>query len=507
MTPEFALSRTHLPLAGIYRHVHELPETAAFIDARTTLTFPQLLERIQQTAADFAARGVGRADRVAIVTGNRVEFPVVVYAAQYLGAIIVPVNFRLAPGEIAYILGDSQPSIVVADEDRMEATAAAIQQISSTAPLLPLEEVTVPPRRDDVPDPHVSAETDDMAIMYTSGTTGRPKGAVLTYGNFLSVTMRSGTQFPYTPGDDVVLLAAPMFHIAAFNNMITTISYGATSVITESTGFDAGSVLDVMEAHTVTRTFMVPAQWQMIVDEQRRKPRTISLRFFTWGAAPASEALLTALQETFPDAASQATFGQTETCAAGMALHQHDSLRKLGSVGLPDRNFSIRIVDAEMNDVPQGEVGEIVYRGPGVMDRFWNNERATEEAFAGGCFHSGDLVRQDEDGYVYVVDRVKDMIISGGENIYCAELENVIAWHPKVAEVAVVGRPDEKEGEIPVAIIVPPSDSEGPSLDEIREFCDGRLARYKLPKEVVIRDEFPRSGAGKIQKTVLRDEV
>jgi len=160
-----------------------------------------------------------------------------------------------------------------------------------------------------------------------------------------------------------------------------------------------------------------------------------------------------------------------------------------------------------MNDVPVNEVGEIVYRGPGVMSRFWNNEEATAEAFTGGWFHSGDLVRRDEDGFLYVVDRVKDMIVSGGENIYCAELENVIAWHPKVAEVSVVGRPDEKWGEVPVAVVVPHDDNDRPTLEEIRDFCEGDLARYKLPKDLVIQSALPRNGIGKIQKTTLRQMV
>ena len=160
-----------------------------------------------------------------------------------------------------------------------------------------------------------------------------------------------------------------------------------------------------------------------------------------------------------------------------------------------------------MVDVAPGEVGEIVYRGPTMMAGYWNKPEETEKAFADGWFHSGDLVRVDDEGFVYVVDRVKDMIISGGENIYCAELENVIAWHPKVAEVAVVGRADEKWGEVPVAMIVPRSDDDAPTLEEIREFCDGKLARYKLPKDIVVKDAFPRSGMGKIQKTVLRQQV
>ncbi len=513
MTAEFELSRTHLPLAGVYRHAHELPDSTAMVDGTTRITFGEFLERIQQAAARLAAAGVERGDRVALVAGNCSEFPVAVYAAYHLGAIIVPVNFRLAAGEVAYILGDCAPTVVVADAERMPNVRTAVADLAAAddgpaaVPVMDLAELAAPTGEDSVPDPVVCAATDDQAIMYTSGTTGRPKGAVLTYSNVLSTTMRSSATWAYEPGRDAVLVASPMFHIAAFNVMTTNIANAAASVITASTGFDAGHLLDVMAEHHVTRTFMVPAQWQLILDEQRRAPRSVDLRFYSWGAAPATEALLTALRETFPDAVSQAAFGQTETTASGLSLNHDDSLRKLGSVGLPDRNVSIRVVDAQMNDVPRGEVGEIVYRGPCVMDRFWDNEAATDEAFAGGWFHSGDLVRQDDEGFTYVVDRVKDMIISGGENIYCAELENVLAWHPKVAEVAVVGRRDVKWGEIPVAVVVPHSDDEPPTLDELREFCDGKLARYKMPKDIVVRDAFPRSGTGKIQKNVLRDEV
>ncbi|MGO1440408.1 MAG: AMP-binding protein [Brevibacterium yomogidense] len=507
MNIELELSRTHLPIAGVYRHAHELPDRTAMVDSTTRITFAEFLVRIQQAAARLVAAGVERGDRVAVVAGNCAEFPVAAYAANYLGAIIVPVNFRLAAGEVAYIVGNCEPSVVIADADRMSTVHDALAERGDAVPVIDLAVLAAPTGESTIPDPVVCAENDDQAIMYTSGTTGRPKGAVLTYSNFLSTTMRSSASWAYVPGRDAVLVASPMFHIAAFNVMTTNIANGSACVITASTGFDAGHLLDVMAEHHVTRTFMVPAQWQLIVEEQRRTPRDVDLRFYSWGAAPATEALLTALRETFPDAMSQAAFGQTETTASGLSLNHEDSVRKLGSVGLPDRNVSIRVVDAHMNDVPQGDVGEIVYRGPGVMDRFWNNEAATRESFAGGWFHSGDLVKKDDEGFVYVVDRVKDMIISGGENIYCAELENVLAWHPKVAEVAVVGRKDDKWGEVPVAVVVPHSDDEPPSLDELREFCEGRLARYKMPKDIVVRDAFPRSGTGKIQKNVLRDEV
>jgi acyl-CoA synthetase (AMP-forming)/AMP-acid ligase II len=489
---EFEIARTHLPIAGILRHAHQVPDTVALIDHDTQITYGEFLPRIQQTALRLARAGVGRGDRVALVAGNCAEFPIAANAVNYLGAIIVPVNFRLAAGEIAYLLDDSSPQVVIADQEHGALVRSAVAESPLDIPVMDLPSLTAGGDDASVPAPVMCEDTDPLAIMYTSGTTGRPKGAVLTYSNFLSTTMRSSASWGYVPGRDSVLIASPMFHIAAFNVVMTNIANAAASVITPSKGFNAAHLLDVMAAHGVTHTFMVPGQWQEIVAEQQRSPRDLSLKFYGWGAAPASQALLVALRDTFPAAVSQASFGQTETTAVGMSLSHEDSLWKLGSVGLPDRNFSIRVVDAQMNDVPHGEVGEIVYRGPGVMDRFWNNEKATDEAFAGGWFHSGDLVRQDEDGYVYVVDRVKDMIISGGENIYCAELENVIAWHPKVAEVAVV---------------VPRTDTEAPTFEEVREFCDGKLARYKLPKDVVIRDAFPRSGTGKIQKNVLREEI
>ncbi|SLN00928.1 AMP-binding protein [Brevibacterium yomogidense] len=508
MTIELELSRTHLPVASLFRHARELPNRLALVDSTTSVTYGELLLRVQVVAARLHAAGVRPDDRVAVVAGNCAAFPVVVLATNYLGAIIVPVNFRLAAGEIAYILGNCEPTVVVTDAERADVTRDAIGDAPLT--MFDLTELAGPGpigASESVPDPMIRSLTDDQAIIYTSGTTGRPKGAVLSYSSVLSTTMRSSVSGQYRPGQEVGLLASPMFHIAAFNAIDTNLANAATTVITPSTGFDAANILDLMEEHGITVTFMVPSQWQLMVDEQRRRPRDIKLGFYGWGAAPATEALLTALREVFPEAGSQAAFGQTETSGGGVSLSHEDSLRKLGSVGKPDRNFSIRVVDPEMNDVPHGEVGEIVYQGPGLMSRYWNNPKATAEAFHGGWFHSGDLVRQDEEGFLYVVDRVKDMIISGGENIYCAELENVVAWHPKVAEVAVVGRRDEKWGEIPVAVVVPRNEEELPSLEEIREFCDGKLARYKLPKDVVIREGFPRSGTGKIQKTVLRQKV
>ncbi len=246
----------------------------------------------------------------------------------------------------------------------------------------------------------------------------------------------------------------PLFHIAGIGNMITgRYSSGCRPCVYPLGAFDPGALLDVLEAEQVTSMFLVPAQWQAVCAEQRANPRKLQLRVLSWGAAPASDTLLRDMSETFPGTQIYAAFGQTEMSPVTCMLLAQDAIRKLGSVGKVIPTVAARVVDENMNDVPVGQVGEIVYRAPTLMAGYWNNPKATAEAFAGGWFHSGDLVRQDEEGYVWVVDRKKDMIISGGENIYCAEVENALAGHPAIVEVAVIGRPDEKWGEVPVAVV------------------------------------------------------
>ncbi len=286
-------------------------------------------------------------------------------------------------------------------------------------------------------------------IMYTSGTTGRPKGAVLTHTNLAGQAMT----FLFTNGadlnSDVGFIGVPLFHIAGIGNMIVGLLLGRPTVVYPLGAFDPGALLDVLEAEAVTGIFLVPAQWQAVVAEQRARPRNLKLRVLSWGAAPASDTLLRSMSETFPGTQILAAFGQTEMSPVTCMLLGDDAIRKLGSVGKVIPTVSARVVDENMNDVEIGQVGEIVYRAPTLMAGYWNNPKATAEAFAGGWFHSGDLVRQDDEGYIWVVDRKKDMIISGGENIYCAEVENVLAGHPAIVEVAVIGRPDDKWGEVP----------------------------------------------------------
>jgi acyl-CoA synthetase (AMP-forming)/AMP-acid ligase II len=276
-------------------------------------------------------------------------------------------------------------------------------------------------------------------------------------------------------------------------------------VITQSGGFDPAQMVDLLASERVSNCFFVPSQWQAICAVPDLDSRDLSaLRRISWGAAPASTTLLRTMIATFPDAQVLTAFGQTECSPVTCYLRGEDAIRKIGSIGTPMLNVEVRVVDDEMNDVPRGQVGEIVYRGPMVMKEDWNKPAETDAAFAGGWFHSGDLVREDEDGYYYVVDRKKDMIISGGENIYCAEVENVLAGHPKVAEISLIGIPDPRWGETPLAVIVPRDPADPPTDQEIEAFSRERLAGYKRPRRITITDALPRNPSGKVLKTELR---
>jgi fatty-acyl-CoA synthase len=506
------LSRRQNWTNQLARHAMMQPTATALRYQGRTITWLEMDERVTGLADALHRRGVAAGDRVMILMLNRPEFVETVLAANRLGAIAVPVNFRLTPPELAFLAEDCGAAVLVT-ETALVAVAHALRAIapSLTALVVAGEAPTDPetlayedliseigPGHEPVDIPDDSA----ALIMYTSGTTGRPKGAVLTHNNLNGQAMTA----IYTTGPDinhdVGFIGVPLFHIAGIGNMLTGMLLGRPTVIHPLGGFDPGALLDVLAAEKVTGIFLVPAQWQAVCAAQRAKPRGLSLRVLSWGAAPASDTLLREMAETFRGATILAAFGQTEMSPVTCMLLGEDAITRLGSVGRVIPTVAARVVDDDMNDVPVGEVGEIVYRAPTLMAGYWNNPDATAEAFAGGWFHSGDLVRLDEDGYVWVVDRKKDMIISGGENIYCAEVENVLAAHPAIREVAVIGRPDDKWGEVPVAVAavsVPEL-----MLADLDEILSERLARYKHPKALEIVDALPRNPSGKVLKTELR---
>ncbi|MFF0544920.1 fatty-acid--CoA ligase FadD5 [Nocardia thailandica] len=492
-------------------HATARPDAPALRYLGKTTTWRELHERVGKLAAALARRGVGAGDRVMILMLNNAEYIESVFAINTLGAIAVPVNFRLTPPELVFLVSDSGAETIITDAALAPLTAAVRAQTdalrhcvvvggATEGDVLGYDDLVAednPPLAPlDIPEDTASL------IMYTSGTTGNPKGAVLTHINMNAQALTCIRAMQYRT-DDIAFCASPLFHIAGLGSVASCFQLGALTVIHPLKAFDAGEVLDAWEREKATSVFLVPAQWQVVCADPTVPQRDLRLRVISWGAAPASDTVLRAMAETFPNALNVAVFGQTEMSPITCVLDGEDAIRKLGSVGKPIPTIATRIVDDEMNDVAPGEIGEIVYRGPTMMREYWNNPAATADAFAGGWFHSGDLVRVDEEGFVYVVDRKKDMIISGGENIYCAEVENVLFAHPRIREAAVIGRADDRWGEVPVAVVAVEGEGEI-GLADLEEHLNANLARYKHPKALVVVEALPRNAGGKVVKHELR---
>jgi fatty-acyl-CoA synthase/long-chain acyl-CoA synthetase len=499
------------------RHARTIPDTPALRFDGAGRSYAELDERVTRLARALQQRGVRTGDRIAVLALNGMEAWESYLAGVRLGAIVVPVNFRLVADEVAYVLTDSGAVALVVDAALAPVAAKALEQAADVATVLVIGGGPAGSGSEDYEKALAAAgadpldvvvdESDPAFIMYTSGTTGRPKGAVLTHHNLLMHAFSQITHLGWSPDDRVGAPGAPLFHIAGLAGGLPPLLLGGTNVILRSGSFDPVETLDLIERERISSIFLVPAMWAAVVAVPGIADRDLShLRRISWGAAPASTTLLRTMLDTFPQAEVVTAFGQTECSPVTCFLRGEDSVRKIGSVGTPMLNVEVRVVDEAMNDVPRGEVGEIVYRSPMVMKEYWNNPEATAEAFAGGWFHSGDLVREDDDGYFYVVDRKKDMIISGGENIYCAEVENVLAAHPKVGEVALIGVPDSRYGEAPLAVIAPRDPADPPTPEELSAWCREKLARYKNPREYSVVGALPRNPSGKVLKTQLRED-
>ncbi|HLR44512.1 MAG TPA: long-chain fatty acid--CoA ligase [Brevibacterium sp.] len=503
--------------AQLSRQARRIPDAPALSHGGTTLTYAQLNGRVCALARGLVGIGVGRGDRVAVFMMNRTEVVESYLAVMKLGAVVVPVNFRLTAPEVEYIVEDSGAQVLIADDDlidvaqRLGPVRRGEDSVSlvhtSAAPVAGARSYAALQREDDGEFDLDVPESDDAFIMYTSGTTGRPKGTVLTHMNLFMNSVNANPVQGVSDEAEVWLSGLPLFHIGGLNGILMYLLVGGHSVLMESGNFSAETAVATIEEYGVTACYFVPTQWRDICEVPDASRRAASLRRISWGASIAPPSTLQAMADTFAGVPNFNMFGQTEMSSVTCILRGEDAVRKMGSVGRPIANVEARIVDPDGVECPVGEVGEIVYRGPTVMREYWRNPQATAEAFRDGWFHSGDLCVEDEDGFITVVDRSKDMIISGGENIYSAEVEAAIDAHPKVREVSVVGRPHATWVETPTAFIVPIDDDDPPTEEEILAHCRERIASYKKPTAVVLVEELPKNAVGKIQKFRLREEA
>lgn len=495
----------------IARRAAATPKLPAITFGETTWTYRDFADRIDRLAAELVAGGMRRGDRVGYVGLNHPDFLVTLFAAARIGAAFVPLNWRLTADELCYILGNAEVHTLLADAER----AAVIDPVRAEAGLQRAIALTPVPgweladellaQRAPLADP-VFAEPDDIAvIMYTSGTTGRPKGAMLTHANLFWNNINALLTFD-TSQHDVSLVCAPLFHIGGLNvTTLLTLQKGGRIVLMPA--FDPAEALRLIAEHRVTTMFGVPAMFLFMSQRPEFADSDLSsVRHFVCGGAPVPEALIHRYGERgIPFAQG---YGLTETAPLALVLRTDEVAVKIGAAGNQTLPLSdVRLVDANNAPVPAGARGEICVRGPQVMAGYWRNPEATAAVIdSQGWFHTGDIGQADDEGYVWVIDRVKDMVISGGENVYPAEVEDVLYGHPAIAEVAVLGTPDEKWGEAVTAVVaLQPGTTL--TLDELREFARDKLAAFKLPIRLEFIDALPRTQSGKVVKYQLREVI
>ena len=499
--------------AVLEHHAIRSPDKPITIYEGSALSYAQMASRVSELAGGLQARGVGRGDVVAILLRNCPEFLEVLFASNHLGAVAMPINWRLAAAEVRYILDHSGARALVCEEEFLETANQAATGLERGVERI-LVSSGVPPGWTSLAEVRSggdrvaraqSAPGDLHRLMYTSGTTGRPKGVMITHSNLAWKNMAHLVEFGFT-GEDVGLACGPLYHVGALDLTTTTlVAAGATTVIHRT--FDASLVVAEIERSRVTTLWLAPAMVNAIMSLPDLEQYDLSsVRVVINGGEKMPVPLIERIQRTFASAWFADAYGLTETVSGDTFLDRRSTLSKLGSVGRPCLYVEVDVWEEDGRSVPAGTRGEIVLRGPKVFAGYWRDPDATISAFAGGWFHTGDIGVRDEDGYLYVVDRLKDMIVSGGENIAGSEIERVLYEHPSVLEAAVVGRPDDRWGEVPVAFCVlqPGTTATAGSL---LEHCRDQLAGFKVPKDVRFLDALPRNPSGKVLKRELRRDV
>ncbi|HEY0454337.1 long-chain fatty acid--CoA ligase [Actinophytocola sp.] len=479
------------------RRARMSPDRVAVVHDGREWTYRELHERSTRVAHVLAGLGVEGGDRVAYLGPNHPTFLEALFGTGMAGAIFVPLNTRLTPPELAYILRDSGATVLIHAPTHDE-HAAELRDLVDVLPLDAYERLLADAPTDPRDDP---VDPDDLAmIMYTSGTTGRPKGAALTHANIHWNSLNLLIDVDLA-GDEVTLVNAPMFHVAALNQtVLPTLLKGGTVVLMSA--FDPSRTLELIARHRVTYLFGVPAMFQAVAAAPGWAAADLSsVRTMICGGAPVPEKVITTYQER--GLIFLQGYGLTESSPSALFLRAAESREKVGSAGTPCFFTDVRIVDPSGADVQPGEPGEVILHGPNVMSGYWNKPAETAAVLSSdGWLHTGDVAVADDDGYLYIRDRIKDVIISGGENIYPAEVEDALHQHPAVADCAVIGVPDEKWGEVGRAVVVLRSPT---TPSDILDSLTARIAKYKIPKSVVFADALPRTASGKLLKSQLRE--
>ncbi len=495
------------------------PENNFLKDKDRIFTNREFNERVNRTAHALKGCGVAKGDRVALLMSNRSEFLEIFFACAKLGVVVTPLNFRLAAPELMYIMKDAEPGILIYDAEfapkvgELKAAGLALTHYfrhggDSLPDNPPPNDPPFEERVDRCPasepaDPNDVDLQDPLFIMYTAGTTGDPKGAVLTHGNVLFGAIHSllgyGVDRSYKS-----LVVAPLFHIGALAASVTPIVYAGGSIVISSF-YSAAETLKLIEAEKINYMFAVPVMFQLMTETENWPAADLShVHFFISGGAPIPLPVIRKYQEEKGVGFVQG-YALTETGRL-TSLDLEEAIRKAGSVGKEVFHVRLRIVDEKDRDIPAGEAGEIIVQGPNIFQGYWRKEEATNTAMAGGWFHTGDMGRRDDEGFVYIIGRKVEMIISSGENIYPVEVERALQALPQIAEAAVVAMADPKREEAVAAFIVLQKEAVI-TESEILTALQGKIAPYKIPRKIIFVDAFPRNQAGKVLKRILKKRL
>lgn len=488
----------------VRRHALIHPDRCALSYLSVPISYGALWQRATQVAGLLQSAGIVPGDRVALLMKNSPAFIDIALAASHIGAVLVPINFRLSPAEVDFILQDSGTKLLFCDDElatwspavaqTMQVAAEARHDASRLPGCAPHEEMA--PRRHD----------DLFRIMYTSGTTSHPKGVLHTYGNFYAKTADHIAELGITR-DTRLLVAGPLYHVGAFDLPGIGVLW-AGGMLCIQRDFDAGGALDLIAGEKLDGAWLAPVMGSAILAEQARCPRdTSSIAWVIGGGERTPEGRILQFGGAFPNGRYIDAYGLTETCGGDTMMEAGRELAKIGSVGRPLSLVDIDIRDDHGHSLPPGQEGEVCIRGEKVTQGYWNAPDKNAASFFGAWLRTGDVGYLDDEGFLYLTDRKKDLIISGGENIASSEVERAIQELAAVLDVAVVGVADDRWGERPVAFVVPDPSCPAPTEAELRDHCRARLAGFKVPDRIIFTDVLPRTASGKILKRELRERL